>query len=190
MEDDPNPGSGPIKSDEFCLVLLRSQTSSQSKSKHVLMMLGKFLEFGLVNKRSQLNLYISRDSNQYRARVTVIKVKQNSNASQDECECPSSDNTDDIVCELRNVDSSCIQPILPLTENVIDANSVVPMSQSFLKTSNLDAAFKHMTDKGKYHDCKNIIIPPSTHMAKFSSILQTHSLDQERLLYVVFAVHI
>ena len=138
------------------------------------MMLGNFSAFGPVDKRSQLNLYISRDSNQCRAQVTVIKVEQYSNASQDECVCPSSDNTDDVVCELRNVDSSCIQPILLLTEDVADANSVVPMSQSFLKISNLDTAFKHMIYKGKHNDCKNVIIPPSTHMAKFSSILQTY----------------
>ena len=159
IKDDPNLGSDQIKSDNFCLVLLRGRTSSQSKSRPVFMMLCKYTAFGALEKITQLNLFIPRDS-QYRALITVIKVEQYANASKDECVRPFLDNTNDIICELRNVDSSCIQPILILTEDVADVDSVIPTSQSFLKMNNLSVAFKHMTEKGKHHDYKNETIPP------------------------------
>ena len=128
-------------------------------TKPFIMMLCKFSAFGPTNKRSQLELYHHKDGSPYRARVLVLRVQEYSNANSENCIRVAE--TDDVICELSNIDSSCIQTVSLLSEDVAHNHSIVPYSQDYLKISDLEVVFRWLQENGKYHDCgKNVVIQP------------------------------
>ena len=65
-----------------------------------------------------------------------------------------------ILCELRNIESVCIQPISLLNELVAEGDEEFPQLQSYVKVSDLEVAFKLLLERGKHHNCKEKIVLP------------------------------
>ena len=129
-----------------------------SASKMVVMLICKFLRFGSLNSRAQLHHSWKRDE-KYRVTVIVLGTEEYTPAFSRQLIWPVV--LDSVsLCELVCIDSSCIIPISPSTENVASANSIIPSTIEYMLVDDLKEVFNIILLRDKHHDKKWINITP------------------------------
>ena len=145
------------KTGDYCAIIVQSkQGEGSNASKRTFMVIAKFKQFGDPSVRVPLNSSWPTDTDVYCASVFILGLMSCTNESNEECLRPS----DDIICTIMKVDSSCILPISPSIERIATDDNSIPVCMDVMTIQELNTAFDLLALRGKHHVVKDSNVQP------------------------------